>query len=198
MPTQMLMEKLEDALHPADQAAIEAMRQVPERSIVKIQFSIPRNVRHHRMFFALINLVWQAQREPRTFATRENLLDALKIATGHVREVRDLQGRTHIVPDSISFGRLDNIAFKEFFDSAVKVISERVLPGVSKKDLEQQIFDSLQRTRAEQMRDRMNYWHTWIRWRGVLWDKARNHRCHVFRIVALFTWAEIMTHVPIN
>ena len=152
MPTQMLMEKLEDALHPADQAAIEAMRQVPERSIVKIQFSIPRNVRHHRMFFALINLVWQAQREPRTFATRENLLDALKIATGHVREVRDLQGRTHIVPDSISFGRMDQVQFREFFDSAVKVILERVLPGVRRKDIEQQIYDILHEPGPEQLR----------------------------------------------
>lgn len=143
MPTQMLMEKLEDALHLTDQASIEAMRQIPEKSIVKIQLSIPRNVRHHRMFFALINIVWQAQREPRMFPTRESLLDAIKIATGHVREVRDLQGRAHIVPDSISFGRMDNIQFREWFDAAVRVILERILPGVEKKDLEQQICDLL-------------------------------------------------------
>lgn len=143
MPTQMLMEKLEDALHPTDKASIEAMRNIPERSIVKIQLSIPRNVRHHRMFFALINLTFEAQREPCTFPTREALLDALKIAIGHVREVRGIRGETYIVPDSISFGRLDNMAFREFFDSAVKVILEKILPGVEKKELEAQIYNML-------------------------------------------------------
>lgn len=143
MATQLLMVKMEDGLHPTDQESIEAIRQIPDNSIVKIQVSIPRNVRHHRMFFALINLVWQAQREPRIFPTRDALRDAIKIASGHVREVRDLQGRTHIVPDSISFGRMDNIAFKEFFDSAVRIILDRILPGVENKDLEQQIYDLL-------------------------------------------------------
>jgi hypothetical protein len=143
MPTQLLMEKFEDSLHPTDQASVEAIRLIPEQSIVKIQVSIPRNVRHHRMFFALINIVWQAQREPRAFPTRESLLDALKIATGHVREVVDLQRRTHIVPDSIAFGRMDQIQFKEFFDSAINVILERILPGVGKKELEQQVYDVL-------------------------------------------------------
>lgn len=150
MPTQMLMEKLEDALHPTDQASIDAMRSIPERAIVKIQVSVPRNVRHHRMFFALINLVFEAQREPRMFATREALLDAIKIALGHVREVRGIRGETYIVPDSISFGRMDNIAFREFFDAAVRLILEKILPGVGKRDIEQRIYDILKEPGPEQ------------------------------------------------
>lgn len=152
MPTQLLVEKLEDALHPTDQASIKALRQIPDRTIVKIQLSIPRNVRHHRMFFALINLVFEAQREPRQFPTREALLDALKIAIGHVREVRGIRGETYIVPDSISFGRMDQLQFREFFDSAVRVILEKILPGVERRDLEQQIYDILHEPGPEQMK----------------------------------------------
>lgn len=151
MPTQMLMEKLEDALHPTDQASIEAMRNIPERAIVKIQVSIPRNVRHHRMFFELIRVTFEAQREPRVFPTREALLDVIKIAIGHVREVRDLQGRTHIVPDSISFGRMDQMQFREFFDAAVRLILEKILPGVGRRDIEQRIYDILHEPGPEQM-----------------------------------------------
>lgn len=151
MPTQILVEKLEDALHPTDEASKTAIRQIPERTIVKIQVSVPRNIRHHRMFFALINLVFDAQREPRLFPTHEALLDALKIAIGHVREVRGIRGEIYIVPDSISFGRMDNIAFREFFDAAVRVIIEKILPGVDKRDLEQRIYDILKEPGPQQM-----------------------------------------------
>ena len=143
MPTQLLLVKLDDSLHPTDEASIDALRQIKDNAIVSVKISIPRSAKHHRLFWALLQIVFQAQREPRQFATTDGLLDAIKLATGHMREVKDLHGKIHYIPDSISFGRMSQPEFREFFDSAVRVILDRILPGVQKADLENQIYHLL-------------------------------------------------------
>lgn len=152
MPTKILMEKLEDAFHPVDADGMKALKDVPEKTIVTISFSVTRNIRHHRMFFALLQVVYDAQPDPKQFPTVEKLLDAIKMATGYVREVRDIHGKTHIVPDSISFGRMDQTAFRQFFDSALDVINRYILPGISSRDVEQRIADILREPGPDQLR----------------------------------------------
>lgn len=149
--TDLLLVKIEDGLHPTDGAGIETMRLIPENSIVRVRFSVPRNIRHHRMFFALLTVAFEGQTEPRLFPTTSHLLDAIKVATGHVREFKDLHGRIHIVPDSISFGRMDQIQFRQWFDAAVDVILTNVLRGTKRRDLEQRIADILHEPGPEQI-----------------------------------------------
>lgn len=135
----------------ADQNAVDALNKIPMGAHLTVKVSVPRNIRQHRLLFALLNTVFEAQIEPRMFPTVEKLLDAIKIATGHTREVKDLHGNVHIVPDSIGFGRLDQMAFQQWFDAAIKVILERILPGVNKKDLETQIYTMLKEPTPEDM-----------------------------------------------
>ena len=151
MATKLLMEKLEDALHPVDAEGLRALKDVPERAIVSVQFAVPRNIRHHRMFFSLLNVVFDAQPDPKQFPPVDKLLDAIKLATGYVREVKDIHGKTHIVPDSISFGRMDQTAFRQFFDSAMDVINRYILPGINKRDVEQRIADILREPGPDQL-----------------------------------------------
>jgi len=151
MATQILVEKLEDAFHPVDSESRDAMRAIPDRTIVKVTVSVPRNIKHHRMFFALIHLVFESQPEPRQFPTEGKLLDAIKMATGYVREVRDVHGKTHFVPDSIGFGRMDQIQFRQFFESAMDVINRYILPGINRRDVEQRIADILREPGPDQL-----------------------------------------------
>lgn len=147
----LIMFKSGDALMAADQDAVEAMRQIPQGAHLTVKVSVPRNIRMHRLLFALLNIVFEAQPEPQRFPTTSSLLDAIKLATGYVREVKDLHGRVHIVPDSIAFGRMDQIEFRQWFDAAVCVILDRILPGVEKKDLEQRVYDMLREPGPAQM-----------------------------------------------
>jgi hypothetical protein len=139
-------------LMPADQASIEAVNRIPTGAHLTVKLSVPRNIRQHRLLFAMLNTVFEAQREPRAFPTVEKLLDAIKMATGHTREVRDLRGNTHMVPDSIAFGRLDQIAFQQWFDAAIKVVLENILPRVEKKELIEQIYTMLREPTPDDMR----------------------------------------------
>ncbi len=151
MAVTLFLTKRPDAFIATDHAMIEAMNGIKNGETVKAVITVPRNLQHHKLLFALLNLVWKSQPEPQMFPTVESLLDTLKMATGHVKEVRTVT-QTHdgkfswsviLVPDSISFAAMDQVSFREWFDSAVRIILERVLPNCNKADLEQQVYDML-------------------------------------------------------
>ena len=47
------------------QDSIEACRKIKEGQAVKATFSVPRSLKFHRLFFALLTIVYEAQEEPR-------------------------------------------------------------------------------------------------------------------------------------
>lgn len=140
MATNLILTKRGNALIADDSLSIEHIAKIKEGQRVRCVVTVPRNIGHHRLLFAMLNLVMSNQPEPKLFPTTDGLLDALKMATGHVREVRDLKGNTHFVPKSIDFATLDDIQFREWFDQAVTVILERILPHMPRGTLEQELY----------------------------------------------------------
>lgn len=141
--TEILMQKFEDSFHPVDAEGIAALKATPENSIIKIKFSVPRNARQLRLFFAMVNVVFDHQPEPRWFATRDKLREAITIRAGHFHEVKGPKGEVYTIPDSISFGSMDQMAWREFFDAAKNVILTQILPRVNSRDLDRQVADML-------------------------------------------------------
>ena len=139
MPVECLMEASGGKLAPVDMIGVEALDGVPKGTVVKVKWTRPRNVGHHRKFFALIDVVFQAQSR---FATKDDLLDALKVALGHYAVWR-VGSREILRPKSISFAAMDQDAFQQFYDSAVKVIVESLLPNTDRADLEARVHDIL-------------------------------------------------------
>jgi hypothetical protein len=150
--TDLIMIKGQHGLTPTDAEGWAALRQINDGALLRVKFSVPRNVRQHRLFFALINLVFEHQPEPRQFATREALREAITVAAGHFHEVRNvINGKVYTVPNSISFGALDQPAWQEFFEAAKRVIVEKIIPGINNRDLDQAIADMLQAPGPDQM-----------------------------------------------
>lgn len=143
MATNLVLTKRGHALVADETHSMELMQRIKEGQQVRAVVTVPRNLKHHRLLFALLNTVIKAQNEPVLYPTTEALLDAIKIGTGHVREVRDFNGSTHFVPASIDFGSLGQVQFSEWFDHAVNLILQRVLPHIPKKSLEQEIYNML-------------------------------------------------------
>ena len=142
--TELLMMKMEDGLHPADDEARQAIRQVPENSIVKVKVSVPRNVRQFRLYHAMVNVVFQHQMEPKAYATREDLRAGISIALGHCHEVRNARtGAMSLMPNSTSFGAMDQVEWKEYFDAFKQFVLTVILPGVNSRDLDNAIADML-------------------------------------------------------
>lgn len=152
MATEVLMCKMEDGLHPVDEAGIEALRSIPENGYVTIKFWVPRNIRLHRLFFAMIKLVWAHQPEPRQYATEQGLREALLIAAGHCHEIINLEhGTVHIIPNSMAFGAMDQVEFRQLFEAVKHIILEKILPRVNSRDLDQQVSDVLRLPGPDQL-----------------------------------------------
>lgn len=97
---------------------------------------MPRNLAFHRKFFAALKLVYEAQGR---YATEDDLLDAVKIATGHAEVHHVKKGLAVYRTKSISFAKMDEKAFRQFWDKFVLFVCTEVLPGVEDQELEAQI-----------------------------------------------------------
>lgn len=148
MSVELIMQRSSLGLSPVDQIGIEAINKIPFGKEVKAKITQPRNAKFHRLFFGLLNLVYGSQDK---YATLEGLLDAVKIAIGHCDELVTLDGKLCMIPRSISWAEMDEASFRQFFDRAVTIIIEKILPGTNKKDLEQAVMDILKEPGPNQL-----------------------------------------------
>jgi hypothetical protein len=109
-----------NTLVPADFMAEEWLRELPEGKEVLIDWRKPRHPENHRHMMAILHLACEHLPE---HADTESLLDALKIAVGHVRPVMKADGDMIFLPKSISFASLGEDAFRRFKNRALYVLS---------------------------------------------------------------------------
>lgn len=139
--TKLLLQKRLGALRPLDDSATEALRTFSEGEVISIDMpKRPRNVNHHRLFFALLNLVFE--NTDGRFVSIDHLLTAVKIGTGHADLIALRDGTEIWHPKSISFAKMDQTAFRQFWDKAIDWIIANVLP-VGKRELENEVFGLL-------------------------------------------------------
>lgn len=140
MATEAFMRRHMGALRPIDAAGEQALADIPRGELVRVTIRRPRNVQHHRKFFALVNAIFPHQD---LYPTEEMLLAAIKVALGYGDSVKLPDGRTIIIPSSISFAKMDQKAFEAFYDRALTLILGKILPGVGKEELEREVDDIL-------------------------------------------------------
>ena len=131
--------KTDFGLAPADDATREAWARVKAGSLCQVDVKRPRNIRRHRLFFALCNHIADALGN----VTANEIADVLKIETGHCRILR---GKTQEwrVPQSISFDKMDEDDFRAFLDRAVAVISEQWLQALPDSEPVQELRKMLE------------------------------------------------------
>ena len=122
-------------LRPCDEVGERALKQIGQGTVVTCSVKQPRNVQHHRLFFALVSKVFENQEY---FKSVEQLVAALKIAIGHVDVIQTKRG-TFTIPKSISFAKMDQAQFSEFYERAVDFVVSEVVPGLGRAELEAEI-----------------------------------------------------------
>jgi hypothetical protein len=140
MPTEAIFRKTMGALRAMDAAGEEILADIPNNEIVRVQISRPRNPQHHRKWRALIAAIFPHQD---TYPTEDMLIAAIKVALGYGDTIKLPDGRQIIVPKSLSFAKLDQKGFDDFYERALALILGRILPGVGKAELEQEVSDIL-------------------------------------------------------
>lgn len=131
MATTAFMCKKLGALRPSDAMSSERLDAVPEGTIIKVEWTRPRNLQHHRWFFAALNLLYERQSH---YATLEDLRQAILIYLGHYHEFKLRDGRVVVRAKSISFANMDQTTFDELSRAFVAMIVE-MLPGVTDADV---------------------------------------------------------------
>jgi hypothetical protein len=130
MATDALLQRRGDgSFVPADPASLEALDGIRPGATVRAVITQPRNVAHHRMFFAALQVAFDAQSR---FPTVESLLDAIKIGLG-LYDTYTVAGRELMRVRSISFGAMDQKEFAAFFERAVDLMM-RVMPAGTSRD----------------------------------------------------------------
>lgn len=136
----LFMRRSLGSLRPIDPTSAEILDRIAKDEDVKVEITRPRNVKHHRKFFALLNAIYPHQD---IYPTRTSFRAALSAALGFGETVKLGDGRTIIVPHSISFAKMDQTEFEAFYDRAVELILTRIVPGVGRADLAREVDDIL-------------------------------------------------------
>jgi len=132
--SRFLVAKVLGSLRPVDEAGEEVLSHLAHGEIIEITMRRPRNVQHHRLFFALMSLVWQ-QLDHTEYPTVEDLVTRMKIATGHRDRIEFAGGIVAFVPRSISFANMGQDEFTVFFEQVCDWVAKEILPGVTREDL---------------------------------------------------------------
>ena len=125
----------------ADQQRLEKMRTKmrtlrPGDSMI-LSFKQPRNVKHHRKLFSLVRAVVE---NSEVYENEEMALDAIKLAAGHVDLIPHPQtGELVPRPKSISFEKMDQAVFDEFYENAILGVLRWIVPQMTRMDLDQAV-----------------------------------------------------------
>lgn len=97
----------------------EKMKHIKANDAVEVEIKKPRNIKFHRKFFALIEMVYQNQER---YNNKEELRYDLIVASGHYTKRVNLDGEEIEIPDSISFSKMDEIEFNRLYSNVIDVI----------------------------------------------------------------------------
>ena len=126
---------------PSDARSAELLEGLPRGKVMRASVTQPRNVNHHRQFFALLGAIFPHQE---LYPTTDDLLDGIKLAVGHTKEARNAEtGEVMQAPASINFGAMDQDQFEQFYDRAVDLICRKIIPGLNRADLEREVNEIL-------------------------------------------------------
>ncbi|MCP4410208.1 MAG: DUF1367 family protein [Gammaproteobacteria bacterium] len=128
-------------LIPADDEAVTLVGKIAKANKgVLVNLYVPRNPRHHRLFFALMNEVIKAGGWE---GSQNTLVQWVKIATGHVEIFVDPNGKAAYVGKSISFGSMSQAEFTPFFEAAIKAVCDTLLHGADQDELRKRILQQV-------------------------------------------------------
>ena len=112
-------------LMPSDDLSADAIAHIPLGQDVAVSIKRGRSLSQHRLFWAILSHVAEATQ----WETAERLLVALKVRLGRYDLMKLPNGKVVPVPHSISFAAMPQDDFQRFFDDALRLICEEVIPG---------------------------------------------------------------------
>lgn len=123
-------------LAPATDEAEAWARKIKPGDVIEVDVVRPRSQQFHKLFFALLKIV----SDNIDNCSVDNLLDVIKLGTGHTKIVELPDGGFYTIPKSISFSAMDEAEFSMFFTKAVDFIIKELVP-VDREALLHEVYE---------------------------------------------------------
>jgi hypothetical protein len=124
----------------SDDAGKEILRKIKVGKVVKCEVTSPRNLPHHRKYFAMLTIVWQAAGD---WPTVEDLLVELKIKLGITKDVVIREsGEVVKIVGSISFAAMNQEQFDKFYERSIQALCF-MAGGINSDMLRQEVLQQL-------------------------------------------------------
>ena len=114
-----LVKQFNGMYKPAYDSDLEKSKKHKVNDIIKFEATKPRNIKFHKKFFSLINMVFQNQE---VYTDINNLRKELTKACGFYTEYVNHKGVTVYEAKSISFAKMDNTEFDELYNKFLDVV----------------------------------------------------------------------------
>lgn len=135
--TALILRRDLGCLRPVDEAGEAALRKIKHGDLVTCEIKRPRNLQHHRLFYALMNLIHANQEH---YATVEDIVTVFKFRCGHTKKIQTATGIVE-TPLSISFAAMDQDQFAAFYERAIDFVLTEIIPGLKRADLERELME---------------------------------------------------------
>lgn len=136
----IMMVKHRGGLFPLFEDDAPVLEKIKRGATVTCEIKSPRNVNHHRLYWALVHTVYRNQE---FYKSVEELHQALKLEAGVCDTIRFRDGREVVIPGSIKFSEMDQIDFGFFYDRVCEIVAKHFLPGVDVESLKAEVSDMI-------------------------------------------------------
>ena len=102
-----------------------------EGEICEVEIRKARNWKNHKRFFAMVKLIFENQDK---YQTIDELLIELKLIAGHYKVHVTNKGNPQYIPKSISFEKMDEVEFQEFFDHVIDAALSKKLIRITREE----------------------------------------------------------------
>ena len=105
--------------------------------ILECEVRKPRNIKFHRKFFALLNMVYENQEKYSNF---NDFRTEIILRCGFYKSHVNVNGEIMYFPKSIAFSNMDEIEFTHLYDKAIDVVLKYFMPKASKEEIEKMVL----------------------------------------------------------
>lgn len=123
----------------------EEMKAVPSDRVVKVKVTVPRNPKFHRMYFALLSVIYDYMgddmRAEMGVWSIEQMRQRMKIELGLYtlwvvgKNAPLPEGTPVYIPDSIAFDKMDDADFEKLFKATITLALGKYLRSQSEESL---------------------------------------------------------------
>lgn len=130
-------------LIPSSECDQENIALMTDGKTYKCEFSSPRNIKFHRRYFALLDVLFNifdpepvSHKGEVAIKNRERFRKDIAIATGHYELVVSIKGECKAEARSISFASMDETQFSELYSRTIDYGLLRIAKGKTKAEID--------------------------------------------------------------